>query len=144
MSNPVREWLEANIGKPMTEAPTPVGRWLNGTLREVRDGELAADFTVRPEMTNPLGWLHGGITATIMDDLVGATIFALGREDFYTTVDLSVDYFYTAREGDVVTAKTRLVKTGKQIIYAECDLLNAAGRLLARGRTNLVRMEKRE
>lgn len=144
MSNPVMEWMLANLDKPMTDAPTPVGRWLHGTLREARHGELVGDFTVRPEMTNPLGWLHGGITATIMDDMIGATIFALGREDFYTTVDLSVDYFASAREGDVVTAKTRLVKPGKQIIYAECDLFSADGRLLARGRTNLVRLEKRE
>ena len=144
MSNPVMEWMQANLNKPMSEAPTPVGRWLNGTLREAKQDELVGDFTVRPEMTNPLGWLHGGMTALIMDDFIGAMIFALGREDFYTTVDLSIDYFATAREGDVVTAKTRLVKPGKQIIYAECDLFDAGGRLLARGRTNLVRLEKRD
>ena len=144
MSNPVMDWMLANINQPMTDAPTPVGRWLNGTLREVKHGELVGDFTVRPEMTNPLGWLHGGMTAAIMDDFIGATIFALGREDFYTTIDLSVDYFASAREGDVVTAKTRLVKPGKQVIYAECDLFNSEGRLLARGRTNLMRIEKRE
>lgn len=30
-------------------------------------------------MTNPLGWLHGGIIACIMDDFIGATLFAVGR-----------------------------------------------------------------
>lgn len=137
------EWMQANIGKPMTDSPTPVGRWLNGIIREAKEGELVGDFLVRPEMTNPLGWLHGGMTAVIMDDFIGTTLFALGREDFYTTVDLSVDYFAPARGGDVVTAKTRIVKPGKQVIYAECDLFSAEGKLLARGRTNLVRLEKR-
>lgn len=143
MSNPVLEWMQANLGKPMSQAPTPLGRWLNGVLREAREGELVGDFTVRPEMTNPVGLLHGGMIAAIMDDFIGATIFALGRENFYTTIDLSIDYFASAREGEVVTAKTRLVKPGQQVIYAECDLFNAEGRMLARGRTNLLRLEAR-
>ncbi len=95
-------------------------------------------------MTNVVGILHGGMIAAIMDDFIGATIFALGRDGFYTTVDLSVDYFASANEGDVVTAKTRLVKAGQRVIHGECDLFNADGRLLARGRTNLLRVEPRE
>jgi uncharacterized protein (TIGR00369 family) len=101
--------MQANIGSTMSEAPSPVARWLNGTLRAAEEGALTADFVVRPEMTNTVGLLHGGMIAAIMDDFIGATVFALGREDFYTTVDLSVDYFASAQEGDVVTAKTRLV-----------------------------------
>jgi uncharacterized protein (TIGR00369 family) len=143
MSSPILEWMQANLNKFMQQAPSPVARWLNGTLREAKEGELTADFVVRPEMTNPIGLLHGGIIATIMDDFIGATVFALGRDGFYTTVDLSVDYFASAREGDVVTAKTRLVKPGTRVIHAECDLLNAQGRLLARGRTNLLLIEPR-
>ncbi len=144
MSNPILEWMQENLGKTMSEAPTPVGRWLNGVLREAREGELVGDFTVRPEMTNPVGILHGGMIAAIMDDFIGATIFSLGRDGFYTTIDLSVDYFASANEGDVVTAKTRLVKAGQRVIHGECDLFNAEGRLLARGRTNLLRVEPRE
>lgn len=144
MSNPILEWMQANIGNTMSEAPTPVGRWLNGTLREAKEGELVGDFIVRPEMTNPIGLLHGGMIAVIMDDFIGATIFALGRDDFYTTVDLSVDYFASAREGDVVTARTRVVKPGQRVIHAECDLFNGEGKLLARGRTNLLQVQKRE
>lgn len=143
MSNPILAWMQANLGKTMSEAPTPVGRWLNGMLREAKEGELVGDFIVRPEMTNPVGLLHGGMIAVIMDDFIGATVFALGREDFYTTIDLSIDYFASAREGDVVTARTRLVKPGQRVIYGECDLFNAEGRLLARGRTNLLRLENK-
>ena len=144
MSNPILEWMQANLGKNMSEAPSPLARWLNGTLREAQEGALVADFVVRPEMTNPVGLLHGGMIAAIMDDFIGATIFALGREDFYTTIDLSVDYFASAREGEVVTARARVVKPGQRVIHAECDLANAEGRILARGRTNLLRLEKRE
>lgn len=134
----------ANINQPMTESPSPVGRWFRPVLREVGEGGLAADYTLRPEMLNPVGLLHGGMIAAMMDDIIGATIFALGRPDFYTTVDLSVDYFASASEGEVVTARTRLVKPGRQVIYAECDLFNAEGRLLARGRTNLMRVDRRD
>ncbi len=141
--NPILEWMQANLNKSMSEAPSPVARWLNGTLRDAQEGTLTVDYLVREEMTNPIGILHGGMTAAIMDDLIGATIIALGRDDFYTTIDLAIDFFASARMGEIVTAKTRLVKAGKRVIHAECELLNTEGRLLAKGRSNLLGVEMR-
>ncbi len=49
MSNPILEWMQENLGKTMSEAPSPVARWLKGTLRDAQEGALVADFVVRPE-----------------------------------------------------------------------------------------------
>ena len=43
------------------------------------------EFVMRAEMTIPMGTLHGGVMAAIMDDMIGATIICLGRDHFYTT-----------------------------------------------------------
>ena len=91
-------------------------------------------------MANPFGTLHGGITAAIIDDAMGATLIAYGEEVFHVTVNLSVDYFATARVGDVVIAETQVVKKGRQIVNIHCDVWNAdRSKLLAKGYSNLIK-----
>jgi acyl-coenzyme A thioesterase 13 len=97
-------------------------------------------------MTNPVGTLHGGVTSAIIDDIIGATMFSFDEEHFYTTVNLVVDYFAHAREGDIVIADTSIVKKGKQMVNAQCEIWNAdKTRLIARGYSNLLKTNtKRE
>ena len=138
MSNPVVEFLQANIGQPMAKSPSPAGRWLNGVLKEVKAGEIIIDFTVREEMTNPMGILHGGLMAAMMDEIIGTAVFSLGLEKFYTTVNLVVDFLASAREGETITAKANIVRQGKTIINVACEVVNAEGKLLARATSNLI------
>jgi uncharacterized protein (TIGR00369 family) len=137
-ANPLRAAVEARIGQTMHESLSPVGRWLNGTLLEVTDDGMAAAYLVRPEMTNPAGVLHGGIAATMMDDLLGGTVMVLSGGRYHASVNLHVDYLAPARSGETVTARARIVRQGKRLVHAECSLTNAAGDLLARATTNLL------
>lgn len=74
------DFFQSQIGKSMSNSISPLGRWLNGTIRAADYGRLVADFTVREDMTNPGGVLHGGTATAILDDLIGAMVFTLGRE----------------------------------------------------------------
>lgn len=144
MSIPTIAEMQSFVGQEMSEGPSPVGRWLRGTLRKVEEGSVTAEFTVRPEMTNPVGILHGGMIAAIMDDLIGMTVHVLnGMESFFTSINLSIDYLSSAKEGEVVTATTKIVRQGATITHAECHLYNAKGKLLAKGTTNLLRVNMR-
>lgn len=117
-------------------------RWLNPTLVKVEEGALEFSYVVREEMTNPLKVLHGGATAALIDDALGATIFTLGRSYLYTTVNLAVDYFSTAKAGDTIIAKTAMVKEGNKIMNAQCEVWNAdKSRLIARGYSNLIKTD---
>lgn len=140
MSNEALELFKANIGKNFDESPSPLSRWLNGTLLQAEEGMLEASFVVREEMTNPMGILHGGAIAAICDDLIGATTFTLGREHFYTSINLNLDFLSSARMGDTVIAKASLVRAGQTIIHAECVLRNEAGKLLAKAASNLAKV----
>lgn len=132
--------LQSFIGKEFTASPSPFMHWLKPIVLSVESGKLAFQYTVRKEMTNPVRGLHGGITAAIMDDIIGATMFSLNEEHFYTTVNNVIDYFSPAREGDLIVAETSIVRKGKQIVNAQCEIWNAdKTRLIARGYSNLLK-----
>lgn len=126
------------IGQDMQKSISPFGRWLNGTLRAVTYGRLVADYTVRPEMTNPANVLHGGAAAAILDDLIGATVFTLGREYAYTSVNLTIDYLHAAAASAVVTATAEIIREGRNIIHCEGRIVSADGKIIAKCATNLI------
>ncbi len=139
MTNQVLEFFKSNVGKMSAEmSPSPLGRWLNGKLIVAEEGSLTVEFVVREEMTNPGKILHGGVSAAMMDDVMGMTVFSLGRESFYTTVNLSIDYLLPAKVSDVIYVKSKVIRAGKTVINMECEVRNAEQKIIAKCTSNLV------
>ncbi len=131
------------VGKEITVSPSKFMNWLKPTVLSAEEGELICSYVIREEMTNPYGVLHGGVTAGIIDDLIGATVFTLGLADAFTTINNSIDYFAPAKVGDSVIAKTSIVKRGKSIINVKCEVsLAHRDRLLAVGQSNMFNLGK--
>jgi acyl-coenzyme A thioesterase 13 len=140
--NKVLKVMRENIDREFVNNPSRYGAWLKGILKEAEEGKLIAEFIVRKEMTNGIGTLHGGVIAGILDEMMGATVVSLGAKYFYTTVNLNVDYFYPARENDVLTAKAFIVKKGTMIHHAQAELWNlATNKLLAKATSNLLKID---
>ena len=138
MSNPTIQRMQARVGQEITESPSPLSKWLRGTLLKAEPGELTLQFTVREEMTNPMGIIHGGMVAAIIDDVIGMTVFSLHHEFFYTSVNLNIDFLASAKLGTTITAHSGIVRQGRNIIHAECCVLDTEGKLLAKGSSNLL------
>ncbi len=139
MTNQILDYIISNIGKDMGSiTPSPLGRWLNGKLIAAEEGSLTVEFTVREEMTNPGKILHGGISAAMMDVVIGATVFSLGRESFYSTINLSIDYLLPAKVGDVVSVKAKIIRAGKTVINMEAEIRNVEHKIIAKCTSNLV------
>lgn len=137
--NKTLAFFKSQIGKDSSASPSPLMRWLNPSLHEVEEGKLEYSYVVREEMTNPIGIIHGGATAAIIDDAIGAAVFSLGNTHLYTTVNLVIDYFGRANVGETIYAKTKIVKKGRQIINGECEVWNAdKTRMIAKGQSNLI------
>lgn len=136
--NPRLEFFRARIGQDMSGSISPFGRWLNGTIRDVDYGRLVADFTIREEMTNPAGVLHGGAGAAILDDLIGAMVYSLGWEYAYTSVNLTIDFLHAARLGELVTVTAEVIREGKNIIHCEGRIVASTGKIIAKCATNLI------
>lgn len=136
--NPMVEYYRRYLGHRDRPEDPPFTRWLGGVLREVEEGALAMDFTVREEMTNPAGLLHGGVVCGILDDVIGFALTTLGLDRFHISINLTVDYLGSARAGDTVTARARVLTRGK-IVHARCELANGGGKPIAHGTSNLLR-----
>lgn len=133
--------LQSFIGKEFTASPSPFMRWLNPIVVSAEEGQIEFQYTVREEWLNPMGNMHGGVTAAIMDDIIGATMFSLNEKTFIVTVNNSIDYFSTAKENDIIVAETKIIKRGKQFVNAQCEIWNAdKTRLIARGTSNLFKI----
>lgn len=138
MPESILEYFQSQIGKSVEKSSASLGNWLNGTFVEVKEGEMTVSFVVRKDMTNPLGILHGGAASAIIDDVMGMTVYSLGKEFVYVTVSLTVDFLDNAKEGEIIYAKTRVVRNGKTLINVECQLTNEQNKLLAKGTSNFV------
>ena len=132
-------FLRQSLGKIITDSPSNFMNWLAPVLVKAENGVLACRYTVRKEMTNPYQILHGGVTAGIIDDLIGATVYTMGLNDRYTTVNNYIDYFAPAAAGDEIIAETIIVKKGRTILNLQCEIhLPSKKRLIARGYSNML------
>ncbi|ANF53013.1 thioesterase [Chryseobacterium glaciei] len=136
------EKIKSYRGKEFTESPSPFMRWLNPIIVAAEPGKLEFTYRICPEWLNPVGNLHGGVTADIIDDIIGATMFSLDEPYFYTTINNVIDYFSPVAGDEIIIAKTTIVKKGKQFINAECEIWNSdKSRLIAKGSSNLFKTE---
>lgn len=142
MFNMLFEELKKLEGEYFRYSLSMAGRWLNYRLVKVDPGQVTASVEVREEMTNPVKMLHGGMIAMICDELCGLAFYSLGGLTFYTTVNLSVDYLYSAPLGSTVRVEARVVRNGKKIANTECFLYDEQDRLIAHAKSNLVNTDK--
>jgi acyl-coenzyme A thioesterase 13 len=138
MENPRLKTLQQAIGKPFTHSPSPFGRWLNGEVVAASEGSVSFAFTVREEMTNPAGMLHGGVISGMIDDCMGVTFFVLGLDYFYPSINLNVEFFKGAKAGDKVLVRTQVVKQGRTIINIKAEVWSETDVLLASATSNLA------
>lgn len=116
-----------------THPAPPIARLLEMSLLEVEDGR--AVFALEPAewMYNPIGSVHGGIAATLLDTCMGCAVHTtLEAGVAYTTGDLHVRYIraMTATTGRVL-AEGRVVHRGRRTATAE-------GRLFAQDDEALI------
>jgi acyl-CoA thioesterase len=94
-------------------------------LRFHADG-VTIGCTMRPELRNAHGALHGGVTATLADVAVGVALTRhLGRPRGATTVELKINYLKPVSDGKV-TARAHLVRVGRNLCTARVDVFNGS------------------
>ena len=136
-------FLQQNIGLKMSKGLSPFGRWIDGVLLEAEEGRVKIEIEVRQEMCNPIGNIHGGAISGIMDEIMGIAVFSLGRENFYSTVNLAINYFATSDQGQKIIVKSNVIKPGKNVINVECEMWDEDEmKLLAKGTSNLFKSNK--
>lgn len=132
--------LEQLRAKLADDPRPPIGKTLNFALVEVEAGRAVFAGDPGPETYNPMGTVHGGYAATLLDSACGiATFSRLGEGQSMTTLELKVSYHraMTADTGPV-RAEATVVSMGKRVAFTEARLTDAAGRLMASATSTLL------
>jgi len=119
-------------------------RMLGIEIDSVEEGRAVLSVEVREELKQLQGVMHGGAIASLIDTAVAfAIVGASEPEDRFTTVEMKVNYLSAIRAGRV-TAEARLIRDGRRIIVAECDVFDDKGRLAAKGLLTYIRLNERK
>lgn len=118
----------------------PMGEKLGFTLVEVERGQVVFEGTPDRSVYNPLGSVHGGYAATLLDSACGIAVHSqLGANRGHTTLELKVSYLrgLDQRSG-TVRATGRTVSVGRRVAFAEATLHDGEGRLCATATSTLL------
>jgi len=137
LSQKVVGLMKLFLGKSLGNFPVPcVTKWMEGTLLEVERGVIAMSIKVRPEMTNPGGYLHGGTQSAMLDDAMGNACATLGYETAFLSTNLSVDYLGTAAAGDTVTVRAYIYREGNSLMHVVGEI-KKDDVVIAKGQSNV-------
>ena len=118
----------------------PICRALGIWLEEVEYGRVVFGYEPVIEHYNPLGSVHGGIAATLLDSVMGCCIHTTLKAGIgYTTIEIKVNYVraMTDKTGEV-RAEGKIINVGARIATSEARLVDSAGKLLAHGTTTCL------
>lgn len=129
--------LEAMLARGLK---APIGETLGFQLIEVERGRVVFEGKPDRSVYNPLGAVHGGYAATLLDSACGiATHSTLGPERGHTTLELKVSYLRgLSEDSGTVRATGRVVSAGRRVAFAEAELHDGNGRLCATATSTLL------
>ncbi len=98
-----------------------MGRPLGMRFDEVDHGHVVTSIQTRPDFSNPLGTVHGGITDTLPDSVVGCAVHtSLPAGVGYTTLKVKVIYVRAVQtNGETLTAAAPSSAPGRRAATAE-------------------------
>jgi uncharacterized protein (TIGR00369 family) len=118
----------------------PITETLGFTLAEVSRG--LAVFTMTPQFRhyNPIGTVHGGVAATLLDSCMSCSIHThLEAGTGYTTLEMKINMVRPITETTgLIRAEGRSLHVGRRSATAEGKILDAKGTLLAHGTTTCI------
>lgn len=136
--------LRKSIGNTIWQERYPIIKMLNGSTLEVNEGVVKFEFLVDRDLVNPNGILHGGIMATMLDELMGCAVWTMNIPAPFATINLQVDYLTAAKIGEKIIGEGIVLKAGRTVMHAEAKLYNDKNNIVAKAVSNLVVMPQKK
>ena len=118
----------------------PIADTLDFTLMEVDEGRALFQGTPGPAHLNPMGTIHGGWYATLLDSAMGCAVHTMmpaGRG--YTTAELGVNLVRAiGSKAARIRAEGKVIHCGRQLATAEARLYGPDGTLYAHATTTCL------
>jgi uncharacterized protein (TIGR00369 family) len=128
-----------------TGGRAPIGDLLEFTLTEVGDGWVVLSGTPTRRVYNPIGTVHGGYAATLLDSACRCAVHSrLTATQAYTTLELKVSYLKAITDNTgPMRCEGRVLSMGRRAAFTEATLKDASGQLYATGTSTLLVNERR-
>lgn len=98
----------------------------------VEAGRAVASMAIEARHCNPVGVCHGGVLFGLADDSMGAAVQGLCPEGTLPTAgQVNIHYARSARPGQRITSRARVVSHGRRTAVAEARLTDEEDRLVA-------------
>ncbi|KON89220.1 thioesterase [Sporosarcina globispora] len=111
--------------------------------RQISEEECILTIPLSSLVNNPLGILHGGITATIIDSAMGTLAASLLPEGFgAVTTQLNVHYLAVGK-GDYVTCRATIDHKGTKSMVLSADVFRSDGKKIAQATGSFFIIEKK-
>lgn len=109
-------------------------------LAHIERGLAVFEGTPERRFYNPIGSVHGGYAATMLDSACGIAVHTqIAAGQGYTTLELKVAYHRAlSDESGRVRAEGRVLSMGRRAAFAEAKLFDKAGRLCASASSTLL------
>jgi uncharacterized protein (TIGR00369 family) len=121
----------------------PFPKLLGIELDSIQAGSATLSVETSDRLLQVQGIMHGGAIASLIDTAVALAIAGVSQpEDRYTTVEMKVNYLSPIKRGRA-TAHAKIIKNGRRIIVAECDVTDADNSLVAKGLLTYIRLSQR-
>jgi uncharacterized protein (TIGR00369 family) len=118
----------------------PISELMGFDAAEVEEGRIVFLGTPGPQHYNPIGSVHGGYAATLLDSCMGCAVHSsLPAGMGYTTLELKVSYLRAMTiDTGVVRAEGRVLSSGRRAAFAEGSLTDQKGRILGHATTTCL------
>lgn len=118
----------------------PITRTMNFLITKVEKGYALAEALPSFDFYNPIGTVHGGYAATLLDTVLGCSVHtALEKGQGYTTLEFKVSLVKAiTKDTGPIRAEGRVMTIGRRVATSEAHLRDGEGRLLAHGTTTCL------
>ena len=124
--------------------PPPIAKLVGFDIVEAEEGRVVMSLRPGEQHYNPLGIVHGGVAATLLDSVMGCAVHStLPAGTGFTTLEIKVNYLraMTAETG-AARAEGKIVHVGRQTAVAEGRVVDAAGRICAVANTTCLILKR--
>ncbi len=123
---------------------TGIGKTMDFRASVLEEGRVVFEGSPDERVYNPIGTVHGGYAATLLDSVLGCAVHSrLKPGQGYTTLELKVAYHRAlTKESGPVLAEGVVVTLGRRAAFAEGKLTDAQGRLCASATSTLLVFER--
>lgn len=110
MNQPEKDQLAKSVVTHMMENDY-FSQWMQVNVLEIKEGYSKIQMTIREEMVNGFGIVHGGIPFSLADS---AFAFACNnRNNLSVALDVTISFMKAVNVGDILTAEAKEVHNGR-------------------------------